>query len=99
MKFIKSAIIALVLTASTVIHAAGIEETCQGFVEADVAVRHLLQISPDGLEIMLRSTDKEKNPKIKSIMRERIFWTSNRLDLPEDTFRRLSFLRCFIVMQ
>lgn len=99
MKFIKVSVLALALFVSTASIARGVEEICHEFVAADLEVKQLLQANSNGLENMLRSIDKEKNPKLKSIMRERVFWTYNRLDLPEDTFRRLAFLRCFVIMQ
>ena len=95
MKVFKVATIAIALIASTASFASGIEEACKEVAETDVRIKQVLQEDPSSLEDLLKMVDSTKShPKVKSNMRERIFWSYNRRDLSDELLERMAFIRC-----
>jgi len=102
MKIIKTVVLVLALITATASHAdnRGSEELCHDVAESDLDVKHGLQKDPSSFKGFLRYIDDaEKNPRIKEGLRDKAYWVFNRKDLPDDLFRKLSFLRCITMVQ
>ena len=97
MKFIKIAMLAFALIASTTTLAQSREEICHNAAESDVVIKRSLQKDPSSFADFLRYIDEvEKNPRMKAALREKAFWVYNRRNLPDEEFTRLSVVRCLL---
>lgn len=94
---LKNFIIAGVLLASSSVMAAGVEEICNLQADTDSRVHALIQKDPSKKDYLLDSVTK--NDKLskegKERIRERIFYSLNRLDMSKEDVRKLSFLKCY----
>ncbi len=93
MKILTALLISTVMTLPIAAKATGQEELCSRVAESDVKMKNLMMRNSAVFEAALSNIENMK-PAVRKAMREKLFFIHNRLHLPDETFKRLTFLRC-----
>ena len=97
MKFVKSVVLAVVMSCSGGAYAQGVEEVCHRSAETNVRLKNVMQRDPSFLEFALGELAKAKiTEKTKAQGRENYYWVFNRRTMSDEDVRRLSFIGCLV---
>lgn len=97
MKFVKSVVLAVVMSCSVSAYAQGVEEVCHRSAETNVRLKNVMQRDPSFLEFALSELAKANiTEKTKAQGRENYYWVFNRRTMSDEDIRRLSFIGCLV---
>ena len=97
MKFVKSVVLAVVMSCSVGAYAQGVEEVCHRSAETNVRLKNVMQRDPSFLEFALSELAKANiASSTKAQGRENYYWVFNRRTMSDEDIRRLSFIGCLV---